>query len=209
MIEDFLAHCRQQKFFPGYDIVFQGDKSEFLYYLVEGSATVSIEDEKGREIIISYLYAGDFFGEMGLFDNQQLRSAGVRAKSTCKVAEISYVKFGDIAYAYPEILFAIVGQLAKRLRQTSQKAMDLAFIDVTGRIARTLLQLCQQPDAKKHPNGIQISLTRYEMSQIVGCSREMVGRVYKSLEEKHILSAKGKLVLVHNGRVFGKSRLAV
>lgn len=209
MIEDFLTHCRQQKFFPGYDIVFQGDKSEFLYYLVEGSATVSIEDEKGREIIISYLYAGDFFGEMGLFDNQQLRSAGVRAKSTCKVAEISYVKFGDIAYAYPEILFAIVGQLAKRLRQTSQKAMDLAFIDVTGRIARTLLQLCQQPDAKKHPNGIQISLTRYEMSQIVGCSREMVGRVYKSLEEKHILSAKGKLVLVHNGRVFGKSRLAV
>nr|AYV99740.1 CTP-2F1-CRP [synthetic construct] len=57
----------------------------------------------------------------------------------------------------------------------------LAFLDVTGRIAQTLLNLAKQPDAMTHPDGMQIKITRQEIGQIVGCSRETVGRILKML----------------------------
>jgi len=90
--------------------------------------------------------------------------------------------------------------MATRLRATSRKVGDLAFMDVTGRIARTLLDLTKQPDAMTHPDGMQIRVTRQELGRIVGCSREMAGRVLKALEEQGLISVKGKTILVFGTR---------
>jgi CRP/FNR family cyclic AMP-dependent transcriptional regulator len=90
--------------------------------------------------------------------------------------------------------------MALRLRKTSRKVGDLAFLDVTGRVARTLLDLCKEPDALTHPDGMQIRVTRQEISRIVGCSREMAGRVLKVLEEQGLISVKGKTIVVRGTR---------
>ncbi|HBK55337.1 MAG TPA: transcriptional regulator Crp, partial [Xanthomonadales bacterium] len=68
------------------------------------------------------------------------------------------------------ILYAIGAQISKRLLETSRKASRLAFMDVSNRIARTLLDLCQEPDAMSHPQGTQIKVSRQELARIVGCS---------------------------------------
>ena len=159
-----------------------------------------IEDDDGKEIIVAYLNKGDFFGEMGLFDEQQNRSAWVKSKTQCEVAEISYAKFHELSKTNPEFLFAVGTQMAKSLRETTRKVGDLAFLDVTGRVARTLLDLCKQPDAMTHPDGMQIKITRQEIGRIVGCSREMVGRVLKTLEEQGLVEAKGKTMVVFGTR---------
>ncbi len=162
--------------------------------------TVIIEDDDGREMIMAYLNAGDFFGEMGLFDNMDSRSAWVKAKTECEVAEISYTKFREIAQQDPRVLYFIGEQMASRLRQTTRKVGDLAFLDVTGRVARTLLDLCKEPDAMTHPDGMQIKITRQEIGRIVGCSREMVGRVLKTLEDQGLVRVKGKTMVVYGTR---------
>jgi len=77
---------------------------------------------------------------------------------------------------------------------------DLAFLDVTGRVARTLLDLCKEPDAMTHPDGMQIKITRQEIGRIVGCSREMVGRVLKELEGQGLVSVAGKTMVVFGTR---------
>ena len=91
-------------------------------------------------------------------------------------------------------------QLASRLRNTSRKVSNLAFMDVTGRVARTLLDLAREPDAITHPDGMQIKITRQEIAKIVGCSREMAGRVIKTLEEDNLISAHGKTIVVFGAR---------
>ena len=159
-----------------------------------------IEDEEGREMIVAYLNDGDFFGEMGLFDQQDNRSAWVRAKSECEIGEISYAKCQELSETHPEFLFALGTQMARRLRNTTRKVGDLAFLDVTGRVARTLLDLCKEPDAMTHPDGMQIKITRQEIGRIVGCSREMVGRVLKTLEDQGLVSVKGKTMVVYGTR---------
>ncbi|MFT5692179.1 MAG: CRP/FNR family cyclic AMP-dependent transcriptional regulator [Oceanicoccus sp.] len=199
-VEEFLSHCHRRRYPAKSTLIYAGDVSDSLYYIVEGSVTVMIEDDDGKEIIVAYLNKGDFFGEMGLFDDAQQRSAWIKAKVECDVAEISYAKFHEISRAKPEFLFAISKQMASSLRNTTRKVGDLAFLDVTGRVARTLLDLCKQPDAMTHPDGMQIKITRQEIGRIVGCSREMVGRVLKTLEEQGLLEAKGKTMVVYGTR---------
>ncbi|HQU14476.1 MAG: transcriptional regulator Crp [Chromatiales bacterium 21-64-14] len=199
-IERFLVHCHRRRYPTKSVIIYAGDQPDALYYIIEGSVTVLIEDEDGREIVLAYLNPGDFFGEMGLFDEQQNRSAWVRARTRCELAEISYTRYRQLSEEDPSILFALASQMALRLRKTSRKAGDLAFLDVTGRVARTLLELCKEPDALTHPDGMQIRVTRQEISRIVGCSREMAGRVLKSLEEENRISVKGKTIVVHGTR---------
>lgn len=199
-VEEFLSHCHRRRYPAKSTIIYAGDQGDTLYYIIKGSVTVVIEDDNdGKEMILAYLNPGDFVGEMGLFD-QEHRSAWIRTKTECEVGEISYAKFVELSHKYPAFLFAISKQIAQRLRDTTRKVSDLAFLDVTGRVAWTLLDLCKEPDAMTHPDGMQIKITRQEIGRIVGCSREMVGRVLKDLEERELVSVAGKTMVVFGTR---------
>ena len=97
-------------------------------------------------------------------------------------------------------MFTIGKQIAHRLRNTTRKVGDLAFYDVSGRIARTLINLSKEPDAMTHPNGMQIKITRQEIGRLVNCSREMAGRVLKTLEEQQLIDVSGKTIVVFGAR---------
>ncbi|MAA70621.1 MAG: cAMP-activated global transcriptional regulator CRP [Bermanella sp.] len=199
-LDYFLSQCHRRRYPARSTIIYAGDKSDSLFYIMKGSVTVIIEDDDGREMIMAYLNEGDFFGEMGLFDEVSPRSAWIKAKVECEVAEISYSKFREISNQDPRIMYFIGEQMATRLRKTTRKVGDLAFLDVTGRVARTLLDLSQEPDAMTHPDGMQIKITRQEIGRIVGCSREMVGRVLKALEDQGLVGVKGKTMVVFGAR---------
>lgn len=198
-LEGFLALSHRRKFPKRSTVISAGAESNSILYLVKGSVTVSIEDEDGHEMVIAYLNEGSFFGEMGLFDEES-RSAWVKAKTECEVAEVSYTRFKELIETDTRLMYALGKQLSERLRKTTIKVGDLAFMDVTGRVARTLLELCQEPDAMTHPDGMQIKVTRQEIARIVGCSREMVGRVLKDLEEQGLVTASGKTMVVYGTR---------
>lgn len=199
-LDGFLAAAHRRKYPAKSTIIYAGDKSDSIYYIIKGSVTVLIEDDNGKEIIIAYLNRGDFFGEMPLFMEEEPRTAWVKARSECEVAELSYPKFKELAERDASLLYAVGGQMAERLQKTTQKVGDLAFLDVTGRVARTLLDLAKQPDAMTHPDGMQIKITRQEIGRIVGCSREMVGRVLKTLAEGGLVNVKGKTMVVFGTR---------
>ena len=200
-IEDFLRYCQRQDFKTKSQIILSGDVSNSLFFILDGSVSVIVSGDEDHEMVVTYLNPGDFFGEMGLYgEEEEPRSAQVQAKTQCEVAEISYERFHKIRGQFPDILFAIGQQMAKRLRLTTRKLLDLAFVDVSGRIAHTLLDLCEQPDAMTHPDGMQIKTTRQELGRIVGCSREMAGRVLKTLDDEGLISASGKTIVVFNAR---------
>jgi CRP/FNR family cyclic AMP-dependent transcriptional regulator len=194
-MEAFLASSHKRRYPKGSTIIYAGEDSDSIYYITNGSVTVLIEDDSGREIIVAYLNKGDFFGEMALF-GEGTRTAWVKAKTDCDVAELGYSKFVDLSKQDSGMLFELTSQIVERLGKTTQKVGDLAFLDVTGRVARQLLDLCDQPDAMTHPEGMQIKITRQEIGRLVGCSREMVGRVLKTLEDQGLVTVKGKTMVV-------------
>lgn len=204
-IERFLEYGHIKNFSAKAPIIHPGDPADTLYYIREGSATVYIEDEEGNQLILAYLNQGDFIGEMGLFAELQSRSVLIRTRTPCQLVAITYERLrylaqGSLAEHYHQILLALGRQLTRRLLETNRKVRHLVFMDVAGRVARTLLDLCQQPDAMTHPDGMQIRITRQEISRIVGCSREMAGRVLKELQQQGSIWAKGKTIVVYGTR---------
>ena len=82
-INRFLSYCRIRTVPSKTVLIHAGDVPDVLYYVIEGSVEVLIEDEEGNEMVLAYLNKGQFFGEMGLFNEQPARSAWVRTRSQC------------------------------------------------------------------------------------------------------------------------------
>ncbi|MEE8156547.1 MAG: cAMP-activated global transcriptional regulator CRP [Gammaproteobacteria bacterium] len=199
-VNKFLSFCRIRTVPAKTVVIHAGDLPDILYYIVDGSVEVMIEDEDGNEMVLAYLNKGEFFGEMGLFYERPTRSAWVRTRTECEIAEMTYPRFRQISNENPGLIFELATQLATRLNRTNRKLGDLAFVDVTGRVAHALMDLCNEPDAMTHPDGMQIKVSRQELSRLVGCSREMAGRVLKVLEEQGLVTANGKTIVVFNAR---------
>lgn len=206
-VQPFLVHCHRRHYPPKSAIIRQGDRADELFYIINGSVTVLLEDDKGHEIVLAYLNGGEFFGEIGLFGEDSHRSALVRARSECEIAHISYAKLKTLTDLYPRLVTCMTAQLAKRLRNTNRKLGDLAFMDVYGRVARTLLDLSDQPDSMTHPDGMQVRVTRQELARLVGCSREMVGKVLKEMEDHKQITVVGKNIVLIGIRSRGVRRL--
>src|SRR5580692_3753485 len=205
-INRFLSYCRIRTVPSKTVIIHAGDLPDILYYIISGSVEVMIEDEDDNEMVLADLNKGQFFGEMGLFYEQPTRSAWVRTRQQSELAEMTYPRFRQIAAESPGLIFELATQLATRLDRTNRKLGDLAFVDVTGRVAHAIMDLCGEPDAMTHPEGMQIKVSRQELSRLVGCSREMAGRVLKVLEDQGLLRATGKTIVVFNARPKTKTR---
>lgn len=204
-IERFLAHCHRRRYPSRTDVFRPGDPAGTLYYVISGSVSIITEEDDGRELVLGYFGTGEFVGEMGLFIESDVREVILRTRTQCELAEVSYERLyqlfeGTLANDVAPLVYAIGVQLSRRLLDTSRKAGRLAFLDVTDRITRTLYDLTREPEAMSHPDGTQLRISRQELSRIVGCSREMAGRVLKKLQADGKLHARGKTIVLYGTR---------
>ena len=203
-IERFVAQCHRRKYPSRTDIFNPGDAASTLYYIMSGSVSIIARESDDRELVLGYIGPGEFIGEMGLFVETQQRGVALRTRTACELAEISYERLQALLLAQANdatrLLFSIGAQISQRLLDTSRKAGRLAFLDVSDRIYRTLFDLSREPEAMTHPMGTQLRVSRQELARLVGCSREMAGRVLKKLQLDGKLHARGKTVVVYGTR---------
>ena len=204
-LQQFLKFCHTKTYPAKATIIRPGDEGDKLFFIIDGSLTASVEDDEGHELILAYLNKNDFIGEIGAFVGPEIREVLVKTRCKCQLAEISYERLQqtlkrELSEHAVDLLNMLGKQVSSRLLITSRRFRDLAFMDVEGRIARALLDLCNEPDAITHPDGMQLRITRQEIGRIVGCSREMAGRVLKELEDKKLITAHGKTIVVFGTR---------
>jgi len=112
-LDIFLSKCHRRRYPSKSTIIYAGDKADVLYYIVKGTVRVLVEEQKdNKEMVITYLNAGEFFGEMGLFEDG-VRSAWIKAKTDCEISEISYSKFRELSNTNPEFMRALTKQITK------------------------------------------------------------------------------------------------
>ncbi|QJC34990.1 cAMP-activated global transcriptional regulator CRP [Enterobacteriaceae endosymbiont of Donacia piscatrix] len=196
----FLSYCNINKYPAKMVLIKQGDISKNLYYILKGSIVVSIKNRNGKEIILNYLNSGSFIGENRIFNNSYKEITLVKLRTDCELAKISHKDFFNLIKINNDIVIKITSQIVDKLQITFKKISNLVFLDVTHRISKTLLNLAKSPDAITHPDGMQIKITRQEISKIVGCSRETVGRTLKVLKNRNLIYVHGKTIVVYGTR---------
>ena len=161
----------------GSAVVHEGDRTDFVYFVLTGNLKVMVSDEDGREVILTILGQGEMFGEMGVLDDSP-RSASVVAVSPADLVTIAKTDFKRLMQENFELSWHVMCNLTRRLRDADRKIESLALMDVYGRVARLLLEMSEEVDGLKM---VKKKISKQDIAKMIGASREMVSRVMKDL----------------------------
>jgi CRP/FNR family transcriptional regulator, cyclic AMP receptor protein len=187
------AHLSVRAFDKGELIIKEGDVGDAIYVIVSGQVKVFSVDsaDPEREVILKTLGTGEFFGELPLFD-QAPRSANV---GHCLMQVLSYHAFQRTIMSSPDIAHKVMEVLARRLRAADRKIGDLALLDISSRVSRTLLELAIMSNGRRV---VGTPFTQKNLAQMVGASREMVNRTLRELEESGYIAIQRQSITILN-----------
>ena len=175
-------------------VIVEGDPTDSLYIVISGRMRVLMSDADGKEVILAILGPGEFFGEMGLIDDNP-RSATVVAVEPCELIVINKRDFKKCLEENFEMAMTVMRGLVRRLREADRKIGSLALLDVYGRVARLLI------DTAEMVNGQRIvtrRLPKQDIAKMIGASREMVSRVMRDLQLGGFIEVRGSQILLRD-----------
>ncbi|MCX5867181.1 MAG: Crp/Fnr family transcriptional regulator [Proteobacteria bacterium] len=178
-------------------ILTQEEAGTSLYFIFEGRVKVVLYGEDGKEITLSTLGTGAFFGEMAMIDGEP-RSASVVALEETGLLIITQKDFLGLIRRYPRVAIEFLSEMSRRLRKADEMIGSLALLDVAGRVARFLLNLAKE-EGVQEAGGMIVSSrpTHQEIASRIGTTRETVTRVLGELVSRGYITIKGKKVIVH------------
>ncbi len=171
-----------------------GDPTDSLYIVLSGRLKVMMSDSDGKEVILSILGPGEFFGEMGLIDEAP-RSASVVTIEPCELLQLAKRDFNKCLAENFEMAMAVMRGLVRRLREADRKIGSLALLDVYGRVARLLLDMAETVDGEKL---VTKRLPKQDIAKMIGASREMVSRVMKDLQMGGYIEMRGSMIVLRD-----------
>jgi len=196
VLADLGARMRSRTVDAGTVVVSAEEAGDSMFVISSGKVKVVLYGQTGREIILSMLKAGDFFGEMSLFDRQP-RSANVVAVSETQLLALDRDAFHKHLIANPSTALAILAEMSRRLRHADEVIGNLALLDVYARVARVIREMALK-QGEQVEGGILIRErpTQQEIAGLVGTSRETVSRALSEFTRRGLLEVEGKQVLV-------------
>ncbi|MBI3374030.1 MAG: cyclic nucleotide-binding domain-containing protein [Betaproteobacteria bacterium] len=178
----------------GTTVLAAGDPTDSLYIVIAGRLKVMMSDAEGKEVILSILVEGEFFGEMGLIDDNP-RSASVVSIERCELLAISKRDFKRCLEENFEMAMAVMRGLVRRLRDADRKIGSLALLDVYGRVARLLIDLSEMVEGQRI---VTRKIAKQDIAKMIGASREMVSRVMKDLQKGGFIEMRGAKILLRD-----------
>lgn len=191
LLEQIAARVAVRSFPKNSVLVMEGDDTDSLYVLVSGRVRAYVSAADGRELEVNRMGRGEYFGEVTLDGGP--RSASVAALEDCRCVVVRRAELNQLLSQVPELAQHVIRKLAHRVRALTGHMRDLALMDVYGRVARLLLESAEEVDRKLV---IRERLTQKEIASRVGCSREMVSRIFSDLSAGGYLSREGRTIVI-------------
>ncbi|MGR3319947.1 MAG: Crp/Fnr family transcriptional regulator [Candidatus Anammoxibacter sp.] len=194
-----IATVTDMKSYKKNRVIFnQGDTGNVLFILMSGLVKIFLTDKDGKENILKVIYKNDFFGEMSLLDGQ-FRSATIIALENSQALLIYREDLFKLIQRIPLIGYNMMVVLSRRLRAANDEIASLNFLDSHGKVARVLLAFIT--NRGKHKNGkvvIDLPISRQEMAEMAGVSRETFSRILNKFKVMGCLEVKGKQIIIIN-----------
>jgi CRP/FNR family transcriptional regulator len=184
-------HFFEKKAVRGDILLFEGESADVLYFVVNGVVKVFKTSADGKEQILRIIRPGDSFNDVPVL------SGGVNLASAAamSVALLNGIKKKDleaVSKEHPQIALNIINVLSQRVQEMIELVEDLSFRNVSGRVAKILLEHIG------NGNGERPRLTQQEIAAMIGTAREMVGRSFRSLEEEGAIRIERNRIIITN-----------
>ncbi|SEN44202.1 CRP/FNR family transcriptional regulator, anaerobic regulatory protein [Mesobacillus persicus] len=192
----------QKQFKKGQALIHEGEKSDKLFIINKGQVKRSKFTVNGKEQILDIMTCGDFFGEMNLFNTEEVNNFTAYAIDDTEICVLTKDDIDVIMSAHPDIAIKLLKEVTRRLAHTENLAQSLATKDPEVRIAQMIVEYCDKFGTEVK-EGILISLpiTREEIASYVGVTRETISRKLGKFEDLGLISLVGnKKILVKDER---------
>ncbi len=190
-LHSLSAHAKLQSFPRHKIVIHEGDRSDSVYVIHSGRVKVFLYGRNGKEMDLNVLGPGEYFGEMVLDSGP--RSASVMTLEPAEFFIIPQAVFREFVIKHPEFAMRLIKTLIFRTRGLLNNVRSLASLDVYGRVARLLIDLAIDEDGRQVIVG---KLTKQDIANRVGASREMISRVFKDLcAGGYIETEKGRITI--------------
>jgi CRP/FNR family transcriptional regulator len=192
-ISDLITHHIFKK---GETLLREGDRTDSIVIIHEGSAKAYKTTTDGREQILYVFTEGDFFGEQNLFRNHYA-TYSVEALQTLKTCHLSKAQFQQLLYSYPEIAVKIIDELGSRMSRLETAMQSMGVRNVDNRIGGILLEFAAKYGSQD-PNGtvIHLPLSREGIANYLGVARETVSRKFSQLESEGVIRSRNNKEII-------------
>ncbi|MDZ7264237.1 MAG: Crp/Fnr family transcriptional regulator [candidate division KSB1 bacterium] len=188
-------------------ILIEEESGNTLFIIQEGRVKVSRMSDDGREVILTILQKGDFFGELSLLDGKA-RSASVTAIENTEILLLRRGDFMALLEQYPQISISLLKELAARIRKSDTQIKSLSLQDAMGRVASALVMLAEDSGRiKKGEVVIPKIPLQQDLANMAGTSRETISRVFRCLEDDKLIIRNGRRIVIPDFQRFKKKYL--
>lgn len=196
---DILRCAYVKRYADGDLIVARGDAPTEWTAVAKGAARVSSTSLSGKQITLTYVEPGVWFGDIAMFDGDQ-RTHDVYAHGATTLLCVSRSDFQKILQQHVELYEALMRLQARRIRTLFGLVEDLNTLPLRARLAKQLLHLARSYGMPCLNNGnemrIGLQLAQEELAQLLGASRQRVNQELKTMERENAIRIEpGGLVI--------------
>jgi len=195
---NLVESSKTQRYPRGSVVLHKDDVGDETYLIIIGRVKVIVSHPDGKEIILNSLKAGDFFGEMAVFDHLP-RSATVVAEEECEVLIISRETLTNQIKKNPLIAFKLLADMSRRLREADEQISGLTHLDEKGRVAKALLKLSRE-SYMITDEGYQVfpKPPIKDIAAMSGTTHEIVSRLLDEFTNKRIIGMSREYIVIYD-----------
>jgi CRP/FNR family cyclic AMP-dependent transcriptional regulator len=207
-LEDVTRSVRLRGYTRGTVIFHKDDPGSLLYVILKGAVSITLPSAEGKDLVLSILSAGDFFGELSLIDEEPRSATAVAVDDDTQTLILPREVFIELIRAHPQMAIQIMALLSRRLREADSLAQDSALLDLPGRLARRLLELAER-HGRREGEGMRIDLrlTQSELAALIGATRVATNRQLQRFQQQGVVSWQAQHITLLKPSVLQKLAL--
>ena len=176
---------------PAAAIYSQGDSSDTVFYIQQGSVKLSVLSRTGKEAVVGVLGAGEFFGE-GALAGQPLRLATATAMTASKVLVVPKQQMIRLLHQQHALSDRFIAHMLARNNRLEEDLVDQLFNASEKRLARTLLLLARY-GKQSGPRRVLPRISQEVLAEIVGTTRSRVNFFMNKFRKLGFIDYNGAL----------------
>jgi CRP/FNR family cyclic AMP-dependent transcriptional regulator len=191
-----VARCRVGRYANNETIFLMGDPGDCMMAVLEGAIRISVTSPAGKQIVLTIMQPGDFFGEIALLDGKE-RTADATAMGATVVAILYRRDVINFLDKHPKGWPKLVDVLCERLRRTTLQVSEVALLELPVRLAKAVLRFTS---AERNPESgevaDQIQLSQRELGYIVGATRESINKCLREWQRAGMVKTDGTMIRI-------------
>lgn len=186
ILKDIAAHTQLREYERGDVLFWEGDICGGLHIVESGSVKLYRISPQGRQYIIAVLTEGATCNEVPAFDGGN-NPVNVEALETTRVWVVDAKILLELVRSNPDFALKVLGKFGQNLRNLVGKVSEMAFYQVTNRLARLIIEMPEEP---------RPPWTQEQLAARLGTVREVVSRSLKELEKSGAIRMEDRRIFV-------------